>query len=348
MLPPIFTTISVVLVDNPHGMDDGGRVKPSLSLPLYSKVCLINGAVFVAGTTVLVVSPATVSSQVTTPELAVLGCGLVLIFATNALLLRGVLAPLDRLIQRIDRFDSGAPGERLPERGDPVAASLARSFNALLSRLELERADGNARALAAQENERRRLARELHDEVGQSLTVVLLSTKRALDMGSADIESELFVVRDSARSSLEEVRRIVRGLRPGVLEELGLVTALGAMANEFNAHSGLTVSHDLTTQLPALPSQTELVIFRVAQEALTNVSRHATATAVQVCLRSDSAGVTLSVIDDGRGMSEAASGEGIRGMRERALAVGGDLRISLAAGGGTDVSLRVPVLVGAR
>jgi two-component system sensor histidine kinase UhpB len=126
VLSPIFAAISVVLVDNPHGMDDGGRVKPSLSLPLYSKVCLINGAVFVAGTTVLVVSPATVSSQVTTPELAVLGCGLVLIFATNALLLRGVLAPLDRLIQRIDRFDSGAPGEKLQRPTQPPGARAGR------------------------------------------------------------------------------------------------------------------------------------------------------------------------------------------------------------------------------
>jgi len=322
-------------------------VKPSLSLPLYTKVCLINGAVFVAGTTVLVVSPATVSPQATGGELAVLACGLVLIFAANALLLRGVLAPLDRLIQRMDRFNIGAPGERLPERGDPVAASVARSFNALLSRLELERADGNARALAAQENERRRLAQELHDEVGQSLTVVLLSTKRALDMGATDIENELTVVRDSARSSLNEVRRIVRGLRPGVLDDLGLLTALGAMANEFNANSVLSVEHDLARELPALPADTELVIFRVAQEALTNVSRHATARTVRMRLHTDPTAVTLSVTDDGRGMDEAESGEGIRGMRERALAVSGDLRIAPAEGGGTQVSLRVPVPVSA-
>jgi two-component system sensor histidine kinase UhpB len=161
----------------------GGRVTSSLNLPLYSKVCLINAAVFVAAATVLVISPATVSAQVTAGEVAVLSCGLIVIVAANALLLRGVLAPLDRLIQRMDRFSIGTPGERLPERGDPVAAWLARSFNALLERLEAERAEGNARALAAQENERRRIAQELHDEVGQSLTVVLLGTTRALDMG---------------------------------------------------------------------------------------------------------------------------------------------------------------------
>lgn len=324
-------------------MDDCEHVKPSLNLPLYSKVCLINGALFVAAATVLVISPATVSSQVTGGEVAVLACGLVVILAANAVLLRGVLAPLDRLIQRMDRFDIALPGERLPELGDPVAASLARSFNALLDRLELERAEGNARALAAQENERRRIAQELHDEVGQSLTVVLLGTTRALDMGPAEAEQELALVRDSARSSLDEVRRIVRGLRPGVLDDLGLITALRAMADEFGEHSKADVRQHLPHQLPAMSSDTELVIFRVAQEALTNVSRHAAASTVDVRLLTDGSTVTLSVVDDGEGIDSTVNGEGIRGMRERALAVGGALRLLTPAAGGTEVSLRVPV-----
>jgi len=324
-------------------MNDCGRVKPSLSLPLYSKVCLINGALFVAAAMVLVVSPATVSSQVTWNEVAVLTLGLVVILAANALLLRGVLAPLDRLVQRMDGFSTGTPGERLPHRGDPVAASLARSFNSLLDRLETERAEGNARALAAQENERRRLAQELHDEVGQSLTVVLLGITRALGTDAAEAEQELALVRDSARSSLDEVRRIVRGLRPGVLEDLGLITALRAMADEFADHSGADVRQHLPHHLPAMASSTELVIFRVAQEALTNVSRHAAASTVDVRLLTDGSTVTLSVVDDGEGIDRPVNGEGIRGMRERALAVGGELRILPAAAGGTEVSLRVPV-----
>ncbi|MDF2969229.1 MAG: hypothetical protein K0Q93_3007 [Nocardioidaceae bacterium] len=335
--------IADVFMDRPFAMYDCGDVKQSMNLPLYSKVCLINGAVFALGITVLVVSPATVSQQVTPRELAVLTCGLALIVVTNALLLHGVLAPLSRLIQRMDRFNIGAPGERLPERGDRVAASVAKSFNAVLTRLELERAEGNARALAAQENERRRIAQELHDEVGQSLTVVLLSTKRALDMRPDDIENELTLVRDSARASLDEVRRIVRGLRPGVLEELGLVTALGAIAQEFDMKSPVNVRHQLTARLPTLTANTELVIFRVAQEALTNASRHATAKTVDMRLLADPESVTLSITDDGRGMSTEGNGEGIRGMRERALAVGGELRIVPGTGGGTEVSLRIPV-----
>jgi len=243
----------------------------------------------------------------------------------------------------MDRFSIGTPGERLPHRGDPVAASLARSFNSLLDRLETERAEGNARALAAQEDERRRIAQELHDEVGQSLTVVLLGVTRALDMGHAQAEQELALVRDSARSSLDEVGRIVRGLRPGVLEELGLITALRAMSDEFADHSKADVRAQLPQRLPALSSNTELVIFRVAQEALTNVSRHAAAKTVDVRLLTDGSTVTLSVVDDGEGIESTLNGEGIRGMRERALAVGGELRILPAADGGTEVWLRVPV-----
>lgn len=324
-------------------MDDCGQVKTPLNLPMYSKVCLINGALFATAATILVISPATVSSQVTSGEVAVLAFGLVVIFVANALLLRGVLAPLDRLIQRVNRFNIGTPGERLPQRGDPVAASLARSFNSLLDRLEVERAEGNARALAAQEDERRRIAQELHDEVGQSLTVVLLGVTRALDMGPAQARQELALVRDSARSSLDEVRRIVRGLRPGVLDDLGLITALRAMADEFADHSGAEVRPQLPPQLPAMAPDTELVIFRVTQEALTNVSRHAAASTVDVRLHTDGSTVTLSVVDDGGGIDSTVNGEGIRGMRERALAVGGELRIAPAAIGGTEVWLRVPV-----
>ena len=323
-------------------------MKPNLGLPLFWKVCLINGAVFTAGATALVVSPATVSPQPTPREVLVLACGLVVIFAGNALLLRGVLTPLDRLIQRIDRFDIASPGQRLPDFGDRVAASVAGSFNALLSRLERERADGSARALAAQEEERRRIAQDLHDEVGQSLTVVLLSTRRALDLSAGEVEQELLVIQDSARSGLEEVKRIVQGLRPGVLEDLGLITALSAMVKEFEARSAIDVQLHLPADPLPLPGQTELVIFRVGQEALTNVSRHATASTLVVGLSTEGGSVTLSVVDDGHGIDAPAPGEGIRGMRERALAVGGDLRISSVPGGGTEVCLRVPVAAGWR
>ena len=313
------------------------------SPPLYVKVCLINGAVFAAALALLVVSPATVSYQVTAPELAVLAAGLAVIVATNAALLHSTLAPLDRLVQLLDTFEASEPGRRFPSRGGGVAARLAQSFNDLLDRLDAERATRNVRELAVQEAERQRIAQELHDEVGQRLTVVLLGIKRALNTAPAEAAEELRLVQDNARTSLEEVRRVARGLRPGVLEDLGLVPALRAMVHELMAQTPLDVRHRFDNELPPLTAEAELVIFRVAQEALTNVTRHANARRVEVSLIRRPGAVNLQVSDDGRGISPDAAGAGIRGMRERAIFVGGMLTVGPGPDGGAEVRLDVPL-----
>jgi two-component system, NarL family, sensor histidine kinase UhpB len=313
------------------------------SPPLYVKVCLINGAVFAAALALLVVSPATVSYQVTVPELAVLAVGLAVIVVTNAALLHSTLAPLDHLVQLLDTFEASEPGRRFPSRGGGVAARLAQSFNDLLDRLDAERATRNVRELAVQEAERQRIAQELHDEVGQRLTVVLLGIKRALNTAPAEAAKELRLVQDNARTSLEEVRRVARGLRPGVLEDLGLVPALGAMVHDLTAQTRLEVRRRFDNELPPLTTEAELVIFRVAQEALTNVTRHANARRVQVSLIRRDGAVSLQVSDDGRGISTDAAGAGIRGMTERAIFVGGTLTVGPGPDGGAEVRLDVPL-----
>jgi two-component system, NarL family, sensor histidine kinase UhpB len=314
-----------------------------LPLPLYWKVCLINGAVFLGATALLVVAPPSISSTVTTGEVAVLATGLAVIMATNATLLYGTLAPLDRLIGRIDRFDADRSEARLPVEGSGVAVKLASSFNALLERLEAERAAASMRAVSAQEAERRRIARELHDEVGQRLTVVLLGIKRALTRVPPAVAEELLLVQDTARSSLEEVRRLAHGLRPGVLEDLGLAPALAAMANELTAQAGVKVRRRIQRGLPPLTPEVELVIFRVAQEALTNATRHAHAATIDLDLRHDRSSITLIVIDDGRGIGSGPGGTGLQGMQERALVVGGTLQMGPRPEGGAEVRLQVPL-----
>jgi two-component system sensor histidine kinase UhpB len=318
-------------------------MRPESSPQLYWKVCLINGVVFVAAAALLVLSPATVSPEVTSRELGVLAAGVVVILAANALLLRGTLAPLDQLIHQMDATDVNRSDRRLSDAGGGVAGRLARSFNDLEDRLEAERATRNVRALAAQEAERHRIAQELHDEVGQRLTVVLLGVTRALREVVGEGAEELKLVQENARSSLVEVRRLVRGLRPGVLEDLGLVPALEAMATEFAAQAGVDVRCRLDVTLRPLTPEAELVIFRVAQEALTNVARHAHASSVELSVSRSSELVSLRVCDDGRGIEHGATGDGIRGMRERALVVGGRLRIGPGTDGqGTDLRLDVP------
>ena len=146
-------------------------------LPLFWTVSLINGVVFVVGALVLVLSPARVSADPVPSEILVIGIGLAVMILTNALLIRRALAPLQRLIARLEDIDRLEP-TRLPEEGSGAVLAMAQSVNGLLLRLAEAALLGDARALSAQEAERHRIAQELHDEVGQSLTVVLLGLKQ--------------------------------------------------------------------------------------------------------------------------------------------------------------------------
>jgi len=312
-------------------------------MPLYWRVCLINGLLFVLGTAALALAPVTVSATVLVSEAIVLVLGLTAVVLLNSLLLRRSLAPLDRLIRWMDKVDLQRPGQRLPETGSGTAIHLVRSFNAMLARLETERGRSNAKALAAQEAERHRIAQELHDEVGQGLTAVLLSLKQLSARIPDDLTGELTLAQETTRATLEDVRRVARRLRPGVLEDLGLHSALAALATEFSAR-GLPVRRVFSPGLPELDAEAELVVYRVAQEALTNTARHSGATSAVVSLRRQGQYVVLEVEDDGRGMRNAQEGTGILGMRERAMLVGGELSLGPGSPAGTRASLRIPVV----
>jgi two-component system sensor histidine kinase UhpB len=330
-------------VDNGRHLGDAEEVSRLSTLPLYWRVCLINGLVFVVGTVALALSPATVSTQVLVSEAVVLTFGLAVILALNSLLLRASLLPLDRLIRLMDSVDLDRPGRRLPESGDQTVRPLVLAFNQMLARLEAERGTSNARALAAQEAERHRIAQELHDEIGQGLTVVLLGLKRSIDRAPDDIAEELRLVQEAARNSLDEVREVARRLRPGVLQDLGLLSALSGLATDFSKHTGAHVRRGFAPGLPSLEGDTELVVYRVAQEALTNAARHSGADTVELSLSRQGESMALRVADNGSGMASSVAGAGIRGMQERATLVGGQLTITPRIGGGTEVRLLVPV-----
>ena len=181
------------------------------------------------------------------------------------------------------------------------------------------------------------------------MTAVLLALKRAADEASQPLRGELQQAQEITRESLDEVRRLVRRLRPGVLDDLGLVSAVTSLATEFATHTGLRVLRRFDPDLPALDHETELVIYRVAQEGLTNAARHAEARCVEVSLRAADGRVVLEVADDGRGIGAAREGAGLRGMRERALLIGACLDISSpdetsATPAGTRIRLTVPAV----
>ena len=312
-------------------------------MSLFWRVFLLNAAVFVTGAAVLMLSPATVSTPISPAEVAVLLAGLVVMLVANLALLRIGFAPLGRVIRAMTSVDLLRPGAARPAvSGHGEVAELISAFNAMLDRLEVERATSNARALSAQESERRRIARELHDEVGQSLTAVLLELKQVSNEAPAEVSGKLHQVQEITRDSLDEIRRIARRLRPGVLEELGLASAVKSLTTDLREHAGLAARCRIDGALPELADSAELVIYRVAQESITNAARHADADDLDVLLRSDERGVRLRVRDDGRGIGRAGEGAGIRGMRERALLVGAQLTIDDGPAGGTEVVLDLP------
>ncbi|WAX76690.1 HAMP domain-containing sensor histidine kinase [Streptomyces sp. KMM 9044] len=314
------------------------------SVSLYWRIFGLNAVVLGAATSLLLWAPVTVSVPVLLTEAVILVGGMGVMLVANAALLRIGLAPLDRVTRLMATVDLLRPGQRLPVRGGGEVAELVSTFNAMLERLEKERAASSARALLAQEAERRRIAAELHDEVGQSMTAILLALKQVADEAPAPLRGEIQQVREITRESLDEVRRLVRRLRPGVLDDLGLVSAVTSLATEFATHTGLRVQRRFDADLPTLDNGTELVIYRVAQESLTNVARHAEARSATVSLYRDDDQVVLEVTDDGRGIGVAHEGAGLRGMRERALLIGATLDITPVTRTGTRIRLAVPVV----
>jgi two-component system sensor histidine kinase UhpB len=313
------------------------------SLPLFWRVFATNASVLVLAFVGLVFAPITVSVPVGAGELLALALGLIALLIANLILLRPAFAPLETLAETMRRHDPLAPGRRAEVSGGPVVASLAQTFNDMLDRLESERRESARRALLVQEAERRRIARELHDEVGQTLTGMILQIEGLAASIPDELRGQLDELRETARHGTEEVRRIARRLRPDALEELGLPSALAALARAFELQARIPVLRQLEQAITVSPEE-ELVIYRVAQEALTNVARHAGATTVQLRLRDTQAGIVLTVRDDGRGMPEgaSASSHGVRGMRERAMLVGATLLIDSRPGTGTVIELSIP------
>lgn len=309
---------------------------------LFWRLFLLTALVLVAATVALAFTPATVSTRASIAEVVVLVVGLAVLLTTNAVLLRTSLRPLEGLTVFMEHVDLLRPGERLPVRGHGYVAGIIRTFNDMLGRLEAERGTSSKHALAAQEGERARIARELHDEIGQSLTVALLGLKRTVDRAPDGLCGELQAVQETIRGCLDEVRQVARRLRPGVLEDLGLASAITSLAADFTDASAVPVRRRLDPGLPVLSQEIELVLYRTAQESLTNVARHAGASRVELSLTRVPRGVQLHVVDDGRGLNGAGDGAGIRGMRERALLIGAHLVVAPGPAGGTEVRLTVP------
>jgi two-component system sensor histidine kinase UhpB len=314
-------------------------------VPLFYRVAGVNALLLVAavGVTILVLAPRKFSSFAA-DELAVLAAALALVVVVNLILLRRVVGPLQALTALARRVDLARRGERMPGAArTSEAGELALTFNEMLTRLEAERRDATGRVLAGQEAERLRIAQELHDQVGQELTAVLLGLSRVSAHVQPALREQVLEVQEAVRTSLEDVRQIALELRPEALDDLGLASALAVLCERFAQRSGMIVTQHIDEALPELDPESELVIYRVAQEALTNVARHSGSERAELSLRASDSLVSMTVKDGGRGVQATLTpGTGIRGMRERAALIGATVEIAAGPGGrGCEVRLSV-------
>lgn len=320
-------------------------------MPLFHRVAGINALLLLAAVavTIVVLVPGHEASYKVNEEGVVLVAAVVLVVLLNLFLLRRVLRPvqnLTALARTIDLTDPRPPVADVEPNSE--VGELALTFNEMLARLRAERREATGRVLAGQEAERLRIAQELHDQVGQELTAVLLLLSGVESRTPEELRSAVIEAQNSVRTSLEDIRRIAIELRPEALDDLGLESALAVLCERFAERSGLGVSCEIAEQLPAFSPETELVIYRVAQEALTNVARHSGSNRAELSLQRDNSEVFLTVRDHGRGLeNDQPAGSGIRGMRERASLIGAGVQIRNHPEGGSEVCLRVPVEVAA-
>jgi two-component system sensor histidine kinase UhpB len=315
-------------------------------LPLLHRVAGLNAIllVFAVGVTILVLDPTRVSSFRVDEVGVLLVAVLMLAVAFNVYLVRRIVAPVQTLTALARRVDLTAEAERMPAAAvRSEAGELALTFNEMLDRLEAERRDATGRVLAGQEAERLRIAQELHDQIGQELTAVLLSLARVETRAPEELKGDVTEVQEAVRGSLEDLRQIAIELRPEALDDLGLESALAVLCERFAERTGLQITEHIDPELPTLSPEVELVVYRVAQEALTNVARHSGADEAELRLEHGGGLLTLTVSDHGAGRpTDYVAGTGIRGMRERASLVRAHLTIGPeSAAGGCRVSLAV-------
>lgn len=337
-----------------------GSWAPFWRLSLFEKVILVNALMLVVEALAgLWVTSHSLESHHYVIDTAFIIGAMVLSLGITILLLRASFRPLFSLLQTIRAISAGKTQARAAHQPtDTEIGELAQAFNRMLDRLEETRREQTVLILQAQEEERRRIALELHDESSQNLTALLvhaeilqqslqaLPVKAVAPEAREQLRAGLQQLTQLTHGTLESIRTLALQLRPAVLDDLGLLAALRWLAEDCRERLHLSVDLQLAP-LPAasLPPLYETTFFRVAQESLTNVARHAHASAVMIELASTATQVTLRIQDNGQGYAAAprSAGLGVRGMRERLELLNGSLELRTEPGQGTTVLATLPL-----
>jgi two-component system sensor histidine kinase UhpB len=347
----------------------GWRIRARLdALNLFQKVVIGNSLIMATGAIVgtWVTKTLVEQSNFTVGTLLVmLGIGVSLV--VNFAIMRAAFRPLDKIQDTVEEVSRGNSHARVRglQTGDPEIARLGETINMMLNRLEqdtrtIERHSQqiqvmSAQVLRAQEEERRRIARELHDETSQALNALLLSIEMAQDVlrtaasyADGELEEALRRLQASKQlttQTLDGIHNLAFDLRPTILDDLGLEPSVRWYAKRQSETYGIDIAVEVDGLDERLPDQTEVALFRVIQEALTNVAKHASASHAHVRLQRGDEGIELTVQDDGSGFDpEQTHGDrlGLFGMQERVALLGGSLDIATRRGAGTTLQVRVP------
>jgi two-component system, NarL family, sensor histidine kinase UhpB len=319
---------------------------------LLTQVILVNLLLIATAVVAAVIASAPDSSLRDTGAAGlVLGFALATTVAANVFLLSRRVEPLERLADEMERVNLARPQaaqERVAIGGPEEVRRLDQSFREMLARLEEERRSGASAALEAQERERARVARDLHDEVNQALTGLVLRLEALRSKAPPELSQGLVETGAVASQAMQELLRLARQLRPTALDDLGLEAALAGLVEDIGRQTEIRTAFERelgTDVLPQLSDELQLVTYRVAQEALSNAVRHSDARHIRVRLRLDERSLELRVSDDGTGfdVDRTGPGLGLAGMRERALLVGAALEIDSGPGIGTRVRLWLPI-----
>lgn len=336
-------------------------------IPLIYQILIVNSAIVclgaIAGTSITRRLAGTEGLTLTVIFAVI---GVVLSVAVNYALLRYALRPLNNLHSTAERVTTGDLSVRVPPTsgGDRTIAQLSVAFNTMLDQVEEDtRAIERSRALterltqqviAAQEEERRRIARELHDETAQALATLVIYAETAAQYPNTlpVIHERLIGLRDLASHTLEDVRTIIADLRPSQLDDLGLAAAVRVQAVERLGSRGIRTDVQVRGEERRLPPVVETALYRVLQEAFSNITKHAHASYVEVDLDlSQPEVVRARVEDDGVGFDERQAmpslhnghGVGLFGMYERISLLGGTLSVDSTPGVGTEIRIVIPL-----
>lgn len=279
--------------------------------------------------------------------------GILLSIVVNFVLLKIAFDPLTRLRDTMRRVAAGDMSLRAPISGyDPDADELAATFNSMLARLDEITKSRAAQILRAQEAERKRLARELHDEASQALTSLTI-TLAMVENSTTDPATREGVAhaREVAHQTLRNIRDLSRDLRPSALDDLGLLPALRAYIKEYQQKYEIPLTFSTTGFKERLPNEIETALYRIVQEGLTNIARHAGATQIDVTLTERAGVAQVRMHDNGRGFNSSAppskpsteGGLGLTGMRERVMLLDGHIAIASQPGHGTTIDITIPL-----